>query len=499
MAETATLSNRNTWIVAVALGASAGCVATLGLLSFGYWMVPAILGLSACLGAALATDFHCYWLAIYALVLPLEIKKMLVDSTAVRNFVLQYGFPVGEPPGPILYLSDIALFMLVAGWFFEIWTKRARVVIPKSNTVAVVLLGWAALSSFNAVNLSSALFELVRMVKLYVLYLYAANNIFTTARVKTLVSCLLIGAAAQGLLCWTQFGTRNKGFLETGLFSAKAHLSAERARQIGSFFSVSGGDHPTDIRASGTAGASDAEAQYFEFILPVGFTLCLAAGRTLKKTAIAVLVLGSAGLVLTFSRGGLIGIATGLVLALLLSYRYRLIGLKTLAAWSIVAATSAVIATPLLYRYLTARPEAVTARYHLNAVGVNMIMKHPIAGVGLNNHLVVKSSYDSDSYIVPLATHNEYILVASQMGIPGAVLFVALLVCFVRAGLRGARRGDCFSAAVSIGLLSAIVAVGVHGSADYIGTYTNTSLLWLYGGLGEALGRAARPFGVASL
>jgi O-antigen ligase len=157
-----------------------------------------------------------------------------------------------------------------------------------------------------------------------------------------------------------------------------------------------------------------------------------------------------------------------------------------------------VIVSPMFYHYIMTRPEAGLARLHLAEVGIDMITSHPILGVGLNNHILVKPEFDPRSYVVNLPTHNSFLIIASEVGIPGLLFFTGFLILTCMAALRAARVHDRYVASVAIGIVAAVIAVSVHIQVDYIATNTNFSLLWLYAGLAAALSRPDMKIDIAA-
>jgi O-antigen ligase len=456
------------------------------------WAVLITAGITVAVLSLTARDHKSYWLAIFALALPFEIKKMLVDSGYAQEFVLNYGFPVGELPGPVLYLTDIVFVILLVLWFIEIKNGRQKIYFPKSNVIALAFLGWSALSLVNAVSFSSGFFEFLRMTKLYILFLYMANNINSKKTLKTLVTFFFIGVIFQGLLCMFQFLIQSKGFLLGGLFGKQGYFSQELMKKMNPFFSVAEAGS-SRVRASGTAGASNAEAQYFEFLVPVAFVLWLTAKRFASNLFnLTVLTSGLVGLLFTFSRGGFIGMTAGLSTALILTWKTGLISNRKFVTFVIIALLIFTIIIPVTYSYLMTRPESTQARFYLNKVGLEMIKAHPVIGVGLNNHLVLKREYDPTNYVFPMPTHNHYILLASQIGIPGLIFFLGFMISILMSSLKAVQIKDLYSASIAAGIFCGIVAVAVHVMADYIGTYTNMTLLWLYGGLAAALSNRER-------
>lgn len=474
------------WAIPVLGGSMVALLTVILLKSPAIWpfLVPA--GLAVAVGSLAARDFKRYWLSIYAFLLPLELKKMLSDSEPVQEFILRYGFPVGELPGAVLYLSDLPLFLLLAYWLFEIVAKKKKILFPRSNGMAVAFLIWSGASLLNAEAISPGLFELIRMLKLYMLYLYVVNNIATKETLNALLRIFLIGVLLQGMLCLFQYVTQDTGLLFRRL---SGFSSDDVLKKLNSFFRVS--ESGAFIRrASGTAGAGNAEALYFEFFLPAALLLGLSAS-TLRGRMFnfAVFASGVLGLVLTFSRGSFVGIAVAISAVLIIARRNELVSKKIFLLAAFLGMSLLVVLSPFAYRFLMTRPEATLARFQLNRVGFAMIADHPVLGVGLNNHLIVKAQYDQAAYVFPMPTHNHFILVASQVGVPGAIFFAGFLISTFRAAWTAAASDDRFLGAVATGIVGSLIAIILHVQVDYLGTYTTMSLLWIFAGLAAVLAR----------
>ena len=95
---------------------------------------------------------------------------------------------------------------------------------------------------------------------------------------------------------------KNVLFTEEGDLKNQRALAVSEASQLGL------------KRASGTIGHGNSQARYFEFLLPFAFILFLKSSKFRNKVFnLMTLGLGLLGLIVTFSRGGFIGMAAGLV------------------------------------------------------------------------------------------------------------------------------------------------------------------------------------------
>lgn len=433
-----------------------------------------------------AKNFKEYWLMIFALVLPFDIKKMLIGSDYVRELAQIYGIPIGELPGPVIYLSDLAFMVLMAVWLFDIIFKKQKVFFPKSNAYALAFLAWAGLSLVNARVLSYGFFDLLRTFKFYLLYLYIANNVNSMSALKTLVKYLLIGMIIQGLICLYQFISQDISPIFGNLFGKQDLYTEESVDKFEEFFTIT--PYTRLRRASGTVGPINAQAQYFEFLLPISFLLCITSTKFRRNILNwLALSIGLLGLTVTFSRGGLVGIVTGIAFVFVLAKRIQMISKQKYITVFIIVVFIGIILSPPVYAFIITRYEATLARFHLYKVGLDMIKANPLLGVGLNNHTVLAPYYDPQTYSFPTPTHNHYLFIASEVGIPGLIFFLAFLFSSFLMAWKAARSKVIYSSAVALGIVGAFVALGTHNLVDHLSYHTNLTLLWLFAGLSAAL------------
>jgi O-antigen ligase len=143
-----------------------------------------------------------------------------------------------------------------------------------------------------------------------------------------------------------------------------------------------------------------------------------------------------------------------------------------------------------------------TGRTDIWTVAWRMIEDHPVNGVGVGNfrttsihYLLRPGAIQRDEFIVdrPQVTHNSYLHVLAELGIPGLVLFGGILTAGFVAALRAAdafrRRGDPYLETLARALVLALVALLV---ADFFASDQLNKELWLLLGLGAAMLGIAR-------
>jgi hypothetical protein len=484
---------QNYWLLSIVGGVVIAQVAVVILHLSYLWAALAAIGLAVCLLSVIAKDAKRYWLAVFALALPLEIKKVLIDSESVRALADTYGIPLGELPAPVVYLSDLPFLVLMLYWISELLLEKRRIYFPRSHWMALSFIGWAALSLSNATVLSYSVYDLLRLAKFYLIYLYIANNVHTRESIKTLIKFLLVGVVFQAAVCLYQYFSQNISYVFGNTFGQQDLYSEESVEKFEAYYNVSGVEGDGVKRASGTVGPNNAQAQYFELLLPFALAIFLTAGRWSRRIPIfAIVMLGVSGLVVTFSRGGLIGLAVGTGSVVVIAMMARLMSFRKFMAIVLVGLIVTIMVLPAYHGYFTKRPEAFQARWYLMKVGLEIVKSHPLRGVGLNNHLVLKPEYDPRTYIFPMPVHNRYLLIATEIGIPGLIFYLAFLLATLRLAWRALRSDDSYMATVAVGVIAAILAISTHVLVDNMYNHTTLTLLWLIAGLAAAISRATQ-------
>lgn len=348
---------------------------------------------------------------------------------------------------------DIILIVLYAIWMYELLIKRNTRLhfFPKITIPVLSLVAISALSMIKAQDPYLTLFETIRILKVFSLFFYVANNIRSKKDISIVLVLLLGGLLMQSLIAFSQkwlgmsLGLELFGeYEELGSFTFDYYLMV--------------------ARVGGTLGHANNLARYVGLLIPLSVTLLFAEIKLRYKLASAlVFICAFITMLLTLSRGGWVCFAGSIVLAFMLIFRAKLIRMRTLVAISVVVVIFASI-TMGFSGLITSRLfgddyGSAEGRIPLNKVAFSIIRAHPFLGVGVKNAWKVMHLYNPNLEPIPAErVHNAYLLSAAETGIPGLFIFLWVLISIFMQGLRNLKKKDVFHNCVNIGILAGMAS-----------------------------------------
>ncbi len=236
-------------------------------------------------------------------------------------------------------------------------------------------------------------------------------------------------------------------------------------------------------------------------VLPCALALPLFAWRSLRPwervLTVAATVAVLAVLVLTKSRGGLLGVGATLLLLVTLRWRYGWLAAPAAAVAGGLAVWRIGIGRVVEVLSATQTLGGVDGRLEVWSRALYMIQDFPFTGIGMGTFRQVANVLypfflagpDAD---VPHA-HNLFLQVAVDLGLPGLVAWLAIFLLVCWSAWRVYRRGQSgrlpYMAGLGAGLLGAQVALAVHGLTDAVTWGTRPAVLvWAVWGLALAAG-----------
>lgn len=387
------------------------------------------------------------------------------------------------PPTAVIGLPLAALLL---GWRrarFGAWVPHVAARWPALALVAVV-----PLSLFAVVNWSLAVPRLAAVLGGVTVAFALVDVVRSERGLLVSAAALLAGGGALALLSpviaeWPLY--------KTPVLPALAPLYALFPQLVSGVVigTARGGIHVNQLAGVATA------------LLPLGVVLwAFAPTRWIRGVAaISSLLLGGL-LLLSQSRSGYLGAATGLVAAL----AWATMALRPSRPWAWIAGLAASVVTlgvllgPMLSAWVTASEAAydsLAGRRELWDRALLMLRDMPVTGVGPGQFSLVLHRW-YEPLIVPPGSyvphaHNVLLQLALDLGLFGMVASLALVVTVVVQAVRAA--SSPATRLVAIGVGAGFVGFAVYGMTDAIAIGARGALpLWVLLGLGIAVDGLAR-------
>jgi putative inorganic carbon (HCO3(-)) transporter len=423
-------------------------------------LIAAAVGAAICVSGAFISGnprLYCLWGLMFTI--PFDLSKRF------GPIFLKLG---GESSFR-LELSDVFLLPLAIFVLRDIWTGRLKGLrIPKVTIVWFVIMlmgvGWIIAGPWRM----TAAHEVVRMLKVMILFLVVCNELQRPNRILHCVTGITLGVALQSVVAVIQYVTRAHLGLdllgETGTVAIKnlesTSVQGEKVFRVGAFLS-----HPNLLGI------------FLAALIPVAIgAFLLRLGKGHKLFFLTTAGLGMAALVATLSRSGWLSFAASFTLLMILMILHRGLRRRSLLAASVATLTlllvSAIFAPQIMARIFSSRVDAMLGRAEYLHDAWGMIRAKPLLGWGLNSYVLAVgpfTKYHSNwaarkhykDWIPPV--HNIYFLWWAETGIIGLALHVLLLVCVVWPGFGNLRVKNEMLFAVNAACLSAMLAFWVDG------------------------------------
>jgi len=464
------------WTILVVLGGIFCGLFMLVLTIFpAKWAVLGILGMMVPFVAVLTGNVERFFLGVLVFTLPIQL-----------DITIRHSGHLGGAAGFMISLYDITLAVLYLLWISNlVRNKNAKInFFPRITLPFFCLIGVATLSMANASVPRLSLFEIVEVVKMYLGFIYIANNIKSKRQIQFVISLFLLGLFLESLLALAQYKF-DRPFVPA-ILGGPEKLGYIR---LGEPLS----------RISGTWASYNDFAWYLTFILPVPLSLLFSRIRGIYKSMCGLtLIVGIGALICTLSRAGWSSFVTAILIVVLLNFS------KTKGKRGLNNFTASIVAISLIASVIvTVNPQflnivnrrvlsddygAAMSRIPQMQIASNIIRANPLLGVGINNYTEVMHDYDTTEIkltsITPYQVHNIFLQIAAEMGIAGLAIFLWLIFVVYKQGLSYIKISEGTMAAVVIGLIAGITAFLIHGLVDAASLGNHLFLIfWVFTGI----------------
>lgn len=386
-------------------------------------------------------------------------------------------------------LLDLALGATVAIWALRIATGHKSTIITGPVTIPIVVFLLLAVFAFifglgNGPLTPNLLRHFAELLLSIAFVLVIVDYFNTTQRVERMTKVILLagsGAAVIAISLWLLPDLRANDILS----------ALQRVGYPGGFVIRYIEENPELAeRAIGTSVDPNALGG---LLLMVGALVApqVVARRPLfprwLTVGIAVTVLVC--LLLTFSRGAMVGLAFGLLYLAALRYRRLLPYMLLLALLILLLPVTQGYVTRFIEGFL-GQDLATQMRFGEYRDALALISRYPVFGVGF------AGSPDIDLY---LGVASVYLTIAQQMGVFGLLAFVSIVVTTFGYAFVNRRyfRGNGRLEPIWLGLHAALVGALAAGIFDHylfnIDFHHAVTIFWLYLGLAVASTRLGIP------
>jgi O-antigen ligase len=373
----------------------------------------------------------------------------------VASAPVETAFPLGG--SSTLTVTKVAGVVAFGSLLLHLLAGRRKLHLDRTHAIAAGILAIALVSTLQARDTGIALETTIRYASFVAVYLLVTQFVGEHGVHRAVAWTLSLSAAAAGA------------------FALARYLTDE----------------------SPVATLPNTNANDFAFVLattlPLAFWL-LGSRVLLRPLVLAIIGLIAAGVLLSFSRGAVVGLAAGLAWELLTRRR----SFPTLVAGAVVATLAVLLvirADPVRFETGLELKQQV-AEYNVESRldawrgAATLVSEHPVLGVGPGNfrvHFYEATGNPPGTHNLTVV-HNAYLDVATELGIVAAALFLLYLgMVFLRSN-DAARNGlgsPGLGHAVQTSLVIAAVAA-LFLSEQFFAPF------WLLGGLATVVWAGGR-------
>jgi O-antigen ligase len=439
------------WIAPLGAGIMCALLTSILLTLPTKWALASFLGLGIVVAAVLYRDLSRFFLVLLALSVPFASVSHTFFKR-VEYFLGTVGIAIG--------VVEVSLLVLYCLWLLRSVTGQGRKIefFTAPNLWALSFIVFSSFSIINSTDKALSLFELIRMIKVYLIFFYLAN-VVESEDVPYVIASLLFGVFVQSIMGIAQYITGSS--LGVGLLGG-----AEENLPL----TIGGKEY---LRVAGTIHHPNQYAHYLTILLPAALCLLLSVQQRVwvRVSCGVVFVIGLVAMILSFSRTGWISLAVAVMAVLAVTFLLgklspkQFMGLFVLGGVGIVVVSA--FSRQIIDRMFASDPRAMLIRWELLDAAISMIRQHPLLGVGLNNFIHFLENKDSLGISLPQNVHNIYALIWAETGLFAFLAFLGFVVSLFRKLLRPIRSATGVWQGIALGIGAGLLGSMIDGLTDY--------------------------------
>jgi len=361
-------------------------------------------------------------------------------------------FQIALNPTQGIDLASIRVFIIL---LFFLWLanglKNKRIVV-KNNLVSALIAVFLFLNLASLAvsrNTDWSLRKLMFVFSIFPIYFVFVSAVGSKEKMEKVIKFLIWGGVAAALVGIIQFFLQFAIGLEK-TYSFWAHYVI--VPFLGNTFSGVVLENPswlvnisgkTYLRAMSVFPDPHMFSFYLGLLIPLSLGLALRFKKILYFLFFAVLGLAD---ILTFSRGGYLGLLAGLLASLFVLWGRFGAKYKTISVLVVVLAVGILFFPGPISNRLTSslnlKEGSNAGRFEMWEKAYAVSLNNPFLGVGIGNYpLEVKPSAD---YREPIYAHNTYLDIAAETGILNAVVWILIILVSIKSFLKKIKKDNLF-------------------------------------------------------
>ncbi len=387
------------------------------------------------------------------------VPLVVTDSTTV-------GFTL-----PKQLLAQVLLSIVILARLVKDNKDKVRISLKTPLDMAIIVFIILVLASFrNTTNSAISLKGFTNIMGYVLLYYMVASNLKEDEHIRWMAGAIVLAGLFVSIL----------GILEyvgLGIFKWEKPVTQQVQMWV-------------------TLGNSNAVAQYLIMVIPVAIGIMLYS-KNFKWMLVwgGIISIMAACLILTFAKGAWLGLAVALLSFVVLSTRKKVIPL-VLAGIMIVLCLTGLFYNSRLTHLLEEEDKEGTfsGRVAMWQSSIKMVQAHPFIGSGLNNFYLLFPKYQVPKFNEilpnrrPMQAHNDYLQLATEVGILGLAAFLWIIIKYLRYGRAIIRLNNEFKWLTS-GFVCGIIAMLIHSITDFgLQMPGPAIMMWTFIGITVAVG-----------
>ncbi len=388
---------------------------------------------------------------------------------------------------------DLASIRIIIPLIFLLWLlqglKNKKIFIP-FNLVTILIISFLLLNIFSlffAGNIHWGIRKLLFLLSIFPLYFIISDLFLRTKDLSLkLLKFLVWGSGLSAIIGLLQFIAQ----FFFGIDKVYSFWSRIIIPFLGNSFAEAVLENPswlvnisghTLLRATAFFPDPHMFAFYLGITAPISLSLYIFKPSTFRHFGFLFLIILLAD-ILTFSRGGYLGLLIGLLFfaifflrqkGFLPFYSYQMVSSKKTSAKNIPVKKLFFLKLILIFMILFfIIPNPATQRlfssFNLNEgsnvdrlqtwhQSITVILNNPILGVGLGNY--ASTIKPSAEYREPIYSHNAFFDIASETGIPNALIWLLILIISI---LKTTRKFLQHNNILYLGIASGLIVFSIH-------------------------------------